>query len=139
MIDSYIQKNRQRENAYFYKKGFDSAKNMIKVLKNGGDLALLVDQKDSSGPLINFFNKKAYASEGFANLALKYQTMICPVYSIRNKDGSFQLIFEKPLEFNEYQNLTPKDLVQKVYIEYFESWINKNPEQWLWSHERWKI
>jgi lauroyl/myristoyl acyltransferase len=26
-----------------------------------------------------------------------------------------------------------------VYIEYFESWIIKNPEQWLWSHERWKI
>ena len=139
LIDSYIQKNRQRENAYFYKKGSDSAKNMIKVLKNGGDLALLVDQRDSSGPLINFFNKKVYASEGFASLALKYQTMICPVYSIRNKDGSFQLIFEKPLEFNEYQNLTPKDLVQKVYLEYFESWINKNPEQWLWSHERWKI
>jgi len=139
MIDSYIQKNRQRENAYFYKKGSDSAKNMIKVLKNGGDLALLVDQRDSSGPLINFFNKKAYASEGFANLALKYQTMICPVYSIRNKDGSFKIIFEKPLEFNEYQNLTPKDLVQKMYLKYFENWINKNPEQWLWSHERWKI
>ena len=139
MIDSYIQKNRKRENAYFYKKGSDSAKNMIKVLKKGGDLALLVDQRDSSGPLINFFNQKVYASEGFANLALKYQTMICPVYSIRNKDSSFQLIFEKPLEFNEYQNLTPKDLVQKVYLEYFESWINKNPEQWLWSHERWKI
>ena len=138
LIDSYIQKNRQRENAYFYKKGSDSAKNMIKVLKNGGDLALLVDQRDSSGPLINFFNQKAYASEGFANLALKYQTMICPIYSIRNKDGSFQLIFEKPLKYIEYQNLTPKDLVQKVYLEYFERWINKNPEQWLWSHERWK-
>ena len=65
--------------------------------------------------------------------------MICPVYSIRNKDGSFQLIFEEPLKFYEYQNLTPKDLVQKVYLEYFESWINKNPEQWLWSHERWKV
>ncbi len=139
MIDRYIQKNRQRDNAYFYKKGSDSAKNMIRVLKNSGDLALLVDQRDSSGPMISFFNRKAYASEGFANLALKYQTMICPVYSLRNKDGSFQLIFEKPLEFNEYQSLTPKDLVQKVYQEYFERWINKNPEQWLWSHERWKI
>jgi len=139
MIDSYIQKNRQRENAYFYKKGSDSAKNMIKVLKNRGDLALLVDQRDSSGPLINFFSKKVYASEGFANLALKYQTMICPVYSIRNKDGSFQLIFEEPLEYKDYQNLTPKDLVQKVYLEYFENWINNNPEQWLWSHERWKV
>ena len=138
MIDGYIQKNRQRRNAYFYKKGSDSAKNMIKVLKSGGDLALLVDQRDSSGSLISFFNQKAYASEGFANLALKYQTMICPIYSLRNKDRSFQLIFDKPLKYNEYQNLTPKELVQKVYLEYFERWIKKNPEQWLWSHERWR-
>ena len=33
-IDQYIQKNRSRENAYFYKKGSESAKNMIKALKN---------------------------------------------------------------------------------------------------------
>ena len=139
MIDKYIQKKREKKNAYFYKKGSDSAKNMIKALKNGGDLALLVDQRDSSGPLINFFNKKAFASDGFANLALKYHTMICPVYSIRNKDGSFQFIYERPLEFNDYKNLNSKDLVQKVYFEYFEKWITKNPEQWLWAHERWKV
>ena len=44
---------------------------MIKALKNNDDLALLVDQRDSSGPVINFFGKKAYATDGFANLALK--------------------------------------------------------------------
>ena len=57
-IDQYIQKNRIRENAYFYKKGSDSAKNMIKALKNNEDLALLVDQRDSSGPIINFLENK---------------------------------------------------------------------------------
>ena len=50
---------------------------MIKALKNKEDLALLVDQRDSSGPLINFFGSKAYTTDGFANLALKYKTMIC--------------------------------------------------------------
>ena len=88
-IDQYIQKNRSKENAYFYKKGSESAKNMIKALKNNEDLALLVDQRDSSGPIINFFGKKAYATDGFAHLALKYQTMICPVYSIRQKKREF--------------------------------------------------
>jgi len=139
IIDRYIQKKRLRANAYFYKKGSESAKNMIKVLKNRGDLALLVDQRDSSGPIINFFDKKAYASDGFANLALKYKTMICPVYSIRNKDGSFEFIYEKPLEFYQYKNLDSKSLVQKIYGEYFEKWIYKNPEQWLWAHDRWKM
>ena len=62
---------------------------LIKALKNNEDLALLVDQRDSSGPIINFFGKQAYATDGFANLALKYQTMICPVYSIRQKKREF--------------------------------------------------
>ena len=60
---------------------------MIKALKNNEDLALLVDQRDSSGPIINFFGKQAYATDGFAYLALKYQTMICPFIQLDKKMG----------------------------------------------------
>ena len=138
-IDQYIQKNRSRENAYFYKKGSESAKNMIKALKNNEDLALLVDQRDSSGPIINFFGKQAYATDGFAHLALKYQTMICPVYSIRQKNGNFKFIYEKPLYFKDYKDLSAYNLVEKVHTNYFEKWIRKNPTQWLWVHQRWRL
>ena len=138
-IDQYIQKNRSRENAYFYKKGSDSAKNMVKALKNNEDLALLVDQRDSSGPIINFLGKKAYATDGFANLALKYQTMICPVYSIRQKKGNFKFIYEKPLYFKDYKDLSAYNLVEKVHTDYFEKWIKENPTQWLWVHQRWRL
>jgi KDO2-lipid IV(A) lauroyltransferase len=138
-IDQYIQKNRSRENAYFYKKGSDSAKNMIKALKNNEDLALLVDQRDSSGPIINFLGKQAYATDGFANLALKYQTMICPVYSVRQQNGSFKFIYEKPLYFRDYKGLSANKLVEKVHTDYFEKWIRENPTQWLWVHQRWKL
>ena len=138
-IDQYIQKNRKRENAYFYKKGSDSAKNMIKALKNNEDLALLVDQRDSSGPIINFLGKQAYATDGFANLALKYQTMICPVYSIRQKNGNFKFIYEKPLYFKDFKNLSAYKLVEKVHTDYFEKWIRENPTQWLWVHQRWRL
>ena len=138
-IDQYIQKNRTRKNAYFYKKGSESAKNMIKALKNNEDLALLVDQRDSSGPIINFFGKQAYATDGFAHLALKYQTMICPVYSIRQKNGNFKFIYEKPLYFQDYKDLSAYNLVEKVHADYFEKWIRENPTQWLWVHQRWRI
>ena len=57
---------------------------MIKALKQNEDLALLIDQRDSSGLEIDFFGKKVLATDGFANLAIRYKTMICPVYSIRN-------------------------------------------------------
>ena len=137
-IDKSIQIKRYKKNAFFYKKGSESAKNMIKALKNKEDLALLVDQRDSSGPLINFFGRKAYTTDGFANLALKYKTMICPVYTIRNVDNSFQFIYEKPLQYEEFKGCNPQTLTQKIYSEYYEKWISNHPEQWLWAHERWR-
>ena len=138
-IDHYIQEKRKRENAYFYKKGSESAKNMIKALKNNEDLALLVDQRDSSGPMIKFFGKQAYATDGFAHLALKYQTLLCPVYSVRQKNGNFKFIYEKPIAFNEFKDLSVKSLVEKIHSDYFEKWIKENPSQWLWVHQRWKL
>ena len=137
-IDKFIQIKRYKKNAFFYKKGSESAKNMIKALKNQEDLALLVDQRDSSGPLINFFGSKAYTTDGFANLALKYKTMICPVYTIRNVDNSFQFIYDKPIPYEEFKGFNPQMLTQKIYYEYYEKWISKYPEQWLWAHERWR-
>ena len=137
-IDKFIQIKRYKKNAFFYKKGSESAKNMIKALKNKEDLALLVDQRDSSGPLINFFRSKAYTTDGFANLALKYKTMICPVYTIRNIDNSFQFIYDKPIPYEEFKGYNPQTLTQKIYSEYYERWISNYPEQWLWAHERWR-
>ena len=138
-IDNFIQSKRYKENAFFYKKGSESAKNMIKALKDNEDLALLVDQRDSSGPFINFFGKEAYTTDGFASLALKYKTMICPVYTVRNNDNSFQFIYDNPLPYNEFKNCDSKKLTQKIYSDYYEKWIFKNPEQWLWAHERWRM
>ena len=138
-IDNYIQKNRKKNNAFFYKKGSESAKSMIKALKQNEDLALLIDQRDSSGLEIDFFGKKVLATDGFANLAIKYKTMICPVYSIRNQNNKFQIIFEKPLRYEEYKNYDVKGLVEMIHKKYFEKWITHSPSQWLWVHKRWKL
>ena len=136
---NYIQKNRKENNAFFYKKGSESAKSMIKALKQNEDLALLIDQRDSSGLEIDFFGKKALATDGFANLAIRYKTMICPVYSIRNQNNKFQIIFEKPLRYEEYKNYDVKGLVEMIHKKYFEKWITHSPSQWLWVHKRWKL
>jgi len=138
-IDNYIQRNRKKNNAYFYKKGSESAKSMIKALKQNEDLALLIDQRDSSGLTIDFFGKRALATDGFANLAFKYKTMICPVYSIRKQNGKFQMIFEKPLRYKEYKNYDVRDFVEMIHKKYFEKWITHSPSQWLWVHNRWKL
>jgi KDO2-lipid IV(A) lauroyltransferase len=112
---------------------------MIRALKQNEDLALLIDQRDSSGLEIDFFGKKALATDGFANLAIKYKTMICPVYSIRNQNGTFQIIFEKPMRYEQYKNYNIKEFVETIHKKYFEKWITHSPAQWLWVHQRWKL
>lgn len=137
LIDKEIQKIRKKPNAHFYKKGKESAKNMIKALKNNEYLAILIDQKDSSGSKINFLNKQAITNTGFASLALKYRTGICPIRSKRKKDGSFEIIVDKPIVFHDYENKSEVEITELIYKSHIEQWIKDDPTQWLWAHKRW--
>lgn len=65
--------------------------------------------------------------------------MICPVYTIRNVNNSFQFIYENPIPYEEFKSYNPQTLTQKIYSEYYEKWISNHPEQWLWAHDRWRI
>ena len=136
-IDMEIQKIRKMPGAYFYKKGKESARYMIKALKNNECIAILIDQKDSSGNKINFFNNNAMTNTGFAALALKYQTGICPIRSKRKENGNFDIIVDKPILFNEFINKSEIELTELIYNKYIEQWITEDPTQWLWSHNRW--
>lgn len=137
LINNEIQKIRKKPGAYFYKKGKESAKHMIKALKNNECLAILVDQKDNSGSKINFFNNPANTNTGFAALALKYQTTICPIRSKRITNDNFEIIIDKPILYNEFKNKTEVELTQQIYSEHIEKWIIEDPSQWLWAHKRW--
>ena len=45
------------------------------------------------------------------------------------------MYFEKPLNFEE--NLSIENITLKLN-EKLEKMIVKNPDQWIWSHNRWK-
>ena len=137
LIDSQIQKIRKKKGAFFYKKGHESAKSMIKALRNKHHIAILIDQKDNRGSKINFLNKDAYTNTGFANLALKYKTGICILRSERDINGGFKIIVEKPFVFDDFKHLSDIELTQLIYKKYIEKWIINDPTQWLWAHKRW--
>ena len=136
-INKEIQKIRELPGAFFYKKGKESAKHMIKALKNNEHIAILVDQKDTSGKRINFFDKEALTNTGFASLAIKYKATICPIVSSRELNGTFKIIIEKPIEFEDIKIKCDRHLTEMVYKNYIEKWIKKDPSQWLWAHKRW--
>ena len=117
------------------KKGISGVKDAIEYIKKSYSVALMVDQRLSEGENIPLFGKPALTTTLPAQLAIKYNLKIIPVYIERKTNGKFEIIFDE--EINP-QNFKDKiDLSQKLN-NILENMIKKNPNQWIWTHDRWK-
>ena len=120
---------------YQIKKGLGGIKNLISLKRKKFSTALMIDQRVTQGILSKFFNKEALTTTIPAQIVKKFKTPIVPVYIKRIEDIKFKIIIKKQLNFSEdasIQEITDK--LNKI----FEEMVLNNPEQWIWSHNRWK-
>ena len=117
------------------KKGISGTKEILKHFKSGTSIALMIDQRVSQGTRSLFFNKEALTTTIPAQFVKKYKAKIIPVYIERLKDNRFKIKFHKTLVFAENENLNSITLKLNHIL---ESMIIENPDQWIWSHNRWK-
>jgi KDO2-lipid IV(A) lauroyltransferase len=117
------------------KKGKSGTRDLLNLFKKNFSVALMIDQRVSEGKSIKLFNRSAKTTTIPAQLAKKYGCSIAPVYVERIKNLHFKLYFNKPLKFDDKFSLEQISLeLNKV----LEKMILKNPDQWIWSHDRWK-
>ena len=117
------------------KKGIKGVREVMNYIKNGFSIALMIDQRVSEGEKVNFFGQPAYTTTLPAQLALKYKLPIIPVFIQRDKNSKFTIEFQNEIDIHNYKNKI--DLTLKLN-EILESMIRKNPNQWIWTHNRWK-
>ncbi len=136
-IDKYMKRVRKKtgavlvslhESGYYFKKY---------VNKNTG-FVLIADQNPSNknkSVWVNFFGRETPFLRGAEILSRKYDLPVLFGEVSRVKRGyyeyKFHLITEKPAELNNGE-------ITKLYAEKLEEIIRKQPENWLWSHRRWK-
>jgi Kdo2-lipid IVA lauroyltransferase/acyltransferase len=113
---------------------------MIKVLKSGGSVALLIDQDTKVKTVfVNFFGIPAATPVGATVLALKTGAAIIPTYVHLAKDNlqHMHILPEIPMRRTEDEE---SDVVfnTQVLTNFIEEQIRKYPDQWVWMHERWK-
>ena len=113
---------------------------MIKVLKSGGSVALLIDQDTRVKTVfVDFFGMPAATPVGATVLALKTGAAVIPTYIYLGEDGlqHMQLLPEIPMTItgNEEEDVR---LNTQVLTNFIEQTIRQHPEQWVWMHERWK-
>ena len=117
------------------KKGISGTKKLLSYFKNGTSIALMIDQRVSQGIKCNLFNHEAYTTTIPAQFVKKFKCKVVPIYIERTKDINFKLTVHKPLEYSNDQTIESITLDLNKFL---EKMILKNPEQWIWSHNRWK-
>jgi len=117
------------------KKGIAGTKDLLKYFKNGHSVALMIDQRVSEGIHSEFFNQKALTTTIPAQFVKKFNAKIVPVYIERIGESRFKIKFYKSIKFSSNDTLESITLSLNILL---EEMIKKNPEQWIWSHNRWK-
>ena len=117
------------------KKGRSGLKNAVYFIKKNHSIALMIDQRLSEGEPIKFFNKKALTTTLPAQLAIKYKMDIIPIFIERKNDNSFEMKIKLPINTSK---LTSKFKISEKLNQVLEDMIIKKPDQWIWTHNRWK-
>ena len=117
------------------KKGISGVRETIQYIKMNHCVALMIDQRVSEGEIINFFDKPALTTTLPAQLAIKFGIDIIPVYIERKENNTFKIEFQKKISPKNFKNKSDLTLELNKILEMM---ILRNPNQWIWTHNRWK-
>ena len=116
-----------------FPRGREGLAGMVRHLRGGGVLGLLIDQHMGHGAPLTFFGHPAMTALSAAELALKYDAVVVPTYAIRQANGlDFDIVVEAPIPHS-----TPEAMTQALN-DSLEAVVRDHPDQWFWIHNRWK-
>ena len=124
----YICKNQIR-------KGISGTRQLLSFFKKKTSIALMIDQRVTQGIKSNFFKHEAFTTTIPAQFVKKFKCKIVPIYIERVKNTKFKLTIHEPLIYSDEETIESITLDLNYLL---EKLIIKNPEQWIWSHNRWK-
>ena len=114
---------------------------LLEVLGNGEIAIMLIDQDTGrvKGTFVDFFGRKAWTPTGPAVLARLTGSVLIPCALIRERDHSYSLLIEQPVEtvetghedYDDWENTRRASLAM-------ESLVRRYPDQWAWFHRRWR-
>jgi KDO2-lipid IV(A) lauroyltransferase len=106
---------------------------MVRFLRSGGMLGLLIDQHMGHGVPLSFFGQPAMTALSAAELALKYDALVVPTYAVRRASGlDFDIIIEPPIPHGTAEEMT------QALNDSLERLVRQHLDQWFWIHRRWK-
>ncbi|NTU69142.1 MAG: lysophospholipid acyltransferase family protein [Chlorobiaceae bacterium] len=111
----------------------------LRLLGEGGVLAILADQSDPSGTNFGeFLGRRATVFHGAAFFALRAQVPLFVAMCRHGSDGKYKVevteVDTADLKFCKEDIAT----LSSRYTRIIEGYILRCPEEWFWLHNRWK-
>ena len=117
------------------KKGGSGTRELLESLKNNYSIAIMIDQRVSESIKTDFFGHKASTTTIPAQLVKKFGSKIVPIYIERINGVYFKMTVNRPIIFEKESTIEEITLKLNKWL---EKMILINPDQWIWSHDRWK-
>lgn len=115
-------------------------RDVIAHIKKGGTVGIVLDQY--SGPPVGvrvpFFGQPVGTPSALAMLAKRTGAPVLPVINYREPSGRYRLVIRPPVAWQNTDADQELGVNTARYSEILEKEILAHPEQWLWSHRRFK-
>jgi KDO2-lipid IV(A) lauroyltransferase len=137
-VENLFRKGRGVAAESFIAKGSPGARKALKVLKEGGHLGMLVDQKMNDGISVPFMGRDAMTAPAVAHFALKFRCPVIPGRIERMPGVRFRVTFYPPIALPDSGNRDrdTREIMGEIN-DLVARWVRERPGQWLWLHRRW--
>ena len=111
---------------------------LSRILGEGGNVGMLVDQRFNGGVDTLFFGAECQTSPLLPKLARHHEPDVYPARCIRLPGNRYRLEIEDRLDLprNEQGQIDVEASAQ-LLNDVVERWVREYPEQWIWIHKRW--
>ncbi len=115
---------------------------VMRALRKNHFVAIAADQHaPASGALrFPFLGREAAFAKGPALFAVRAECPVVPVLLLRTRYDYHAVISGEPIypdpALTEDENI---ERITRAYIQFLEENITKYPDQWMWTHRRWKL
>ena len=119
-------------------KGAEGGRVLLRHLRAGGHVAMLVDQKQNDGIAVPFFGAAAMTAPALGRLGRRFACPILPIRVERLSGAHFRFTVQPPIEIPDTGDAVADVLSVMTRVNaVIEEWVRARPEQWIWLHRRW--
>jgi len=116
-------------------------KKLLSAEKENKVIGILLDQNVDwyEGVFVPFLSKPACTNKGLALVAARTGSPVVPMFSVRQPDGRYRIIFEDEVILDQTGDKI-RDIEKNTekFNQIIEKYVKKYPDHWFWFHKRWK-